>query len=321
VNMPMVQREFWRYTRAMKFSQLKVLVAVVRGGSFSEASLELNQSQSSVSEAIASLETELGVRLLERGRFGARPTAVGEKVLERAREVLGSIEGIEQEVALERGQVSGVLRVVSFRSAASQIVAPLLSILKQRFPLVQLQLEETSSFQSRLSDRQLQEGSSDLSFGTALNSAFMGWELICDPFYALFPLEGEVLPAEVTIDFLRGRLLVLPSEIDCGVSIEKHFKELELSLEGVQRVRDDSTLIQMAAKGVGVGILPRLAVEHADYVRKVPLSPPLERHIYLQVRHGALRLPSVRVFLHLLAEFFPESGLPLWTEESGIARV
>ena len=315
----MVKRGFGRYTRAMKFSQLRVLVAVARGGSFSEASLELNQSQSSVSEAVASLELELGVRLLERGRFGARPTVVGEKVLERAREVLSSIEGIEQDVALEKGQVSGVVRIVTFRSVASQILAPLMSTLRVRFPQVTLQLEESGITRAELTER-LEERSADVVFVTEVNPAFLCWVLLNDPFCALFPADGRLLPDEVTFESLSQFPLMLSSDGDCGLRFEPHFRERGLALERVMRVREDETLIQMVAQGVGVGILPRLAAEHAHHIRKVPISPTLERQISLQVRPGALSLPSVRAFLHLLAGQFPQSGIPLWDKENLMAR-
>ncbi len=304
----------------MKFSQLRALVAVARGGSFSEASLELNQSQSSVSEAVASLEAELGVRLLERGRFGARPTAVGERVLERAREVENALEGIRQEVEAERGQVSGVVRVVTFRSVASQILAPLMVTLKRRFPQVQLQLEETSSFFSHLAGR-LENGSADVVFVTEQNPDFIGWEIMKDPFYALFPQNEDLPRTSVTLEQLRAHPLVLSSDGDCGVRFEQHLQEHGLALGDALRVREDETLIQMVAQGLGVGILPLLAVQHATHIRKIAISSPLERSIYLQVRHGALRLPSVRAFLHLLAEQFPESGIPLWEGENLLARV
>ena len=311
--MRVVTPESVRYTRAMKFSQLKALVAVARDGSFSEAALELSQSQSSVSEAIASLEGELGVRLLERGRFGARPTSLGERVLERAREVLSSIEAIEQDVALERGQVSGVVRIVTFRSVASQILAPLMVTLKQRFPLVQLQLEESGITRVQVTER-FEEGSADVVFVTEANPALLGWVILHDPFCALFPDDGRPLPEVVTFESLREYPLVLSHDGDCGPRFEPHFREHGLALERAMRVREDETLIQMVAQGVGVGVLPRLAVEHATHIRKVPIFPSLERQISLQVRHGALRLPSVRAFLHLLAEQFPKSGLPRWNE-------
>jgi len=49
----------------LKFSQLRALVAVAEAGNFSEAALNLNLSQSTVSHAIATLETELGVVLIK----------------------------------------------------------------------------------------------------------------------------------------------------------------------------------------------------------------------------------------------------------------
>ena len=62
----------------LKISQLRTLVAVADYLNFSEAALHLKISQSSVSHAIATLETELGVILFHRGRNGAYPTPVGE---------------------------------------------------------------------------------------------------------------------------------------------------------------------------------------------------------------------------------------------------
>jgi DNA-binding transcriptional ArsR family regulator len=58
----------------LKISQLRALVAVANHGNFSEAALHLELSQSAVSHAIASLEEELGVMLLSRGRHGAHLT-------------------------------------------------------------------------------------------------------------------------------------------------------------------------------------------------------------------------------------------------------
>ncbi|NJK71999.1 MAG: LysR family transcriptional regulator, partial [Synechococcaceae cyanobacterium SM2_3_60] len=58
----------------IKLSQLKMLLAVAEAGNFGEAGLQLGVSQSAVSHAIATLEAELGVILLNRGRYGAQLT-------------------------------------------------------------------------------------------------------------------------------------------------------------------------------------------------------------------------------------------------------
>ena len=67
---------------AIKLSQLASLERLLHScGNFSEAALQIGVSQSAVSHAIASLESDLGVVLLSRGRHGATLTPVGERVL------------------------------------------------------------------------------------------------------------------------------------------------------------------------------------------------------------------------------------------------
>lgn len=69
----------------LKISQLRALVAVAEHGNFTSAALDLGLSQSTVSHAIATLEEELGVVLLFRGRHGAILTPIGEQVIQEAR--------------------------------------------------------------------------------------------------------------------------------------------------------------------------------------------------------------------------------------------
>ncbi|MEO0458638.1 MAG: LysR family transcriptional regulator, partial [Cyanobacteria bacterium P01_A01_bin.114] len=72
----------------LKPAQLQVLLIVADCGSFSEAALQLQLSQSAISYTIASLEEELGVMLFSRGRYGATLTPIGAQIAERARQVL-----------------------------------------------------------------------------------------------------------------------------------------------------------------------------------------------------------------------------------------
>ena len=87
---------------AVKLSQLRALIAIAQCGNFSEAALQIGISQSAVSHAIASLETELGVVLLSRGRHGATLTPVGERVLIHAQSMLDLLELIGREANLFR---------------------------------------------------------------------------------------------------------------------------------------------------------------------------------------------------------------------------
>ena len=91
----------------IKLSQLRTLVAVAEHGNFSEAGLYLEISQSAVSHAIATLEEELGVPLLARGRHGANLTPAGEGVISYAGQVLELVDGMVEEPSSHRGVKRG----------------------------------------------------------------------------------------------------------------------------------------------------------------------------------------------------------------------
>lgn len=100
----------------MKLSQLQVLIAVAEHNSFSEAALQLEMSQSAVSNAIATLEADLGVVLFSRGRHGAHLTPVGERVVAHARQMMQLQEEIIKEANLARSLQGGQVRITSFHS-------------------------------------------------------------------------------------------------------------------------------------------------------------------------------------------------------------
>ncbi|GLV57932.1 hypothetical protein KDH_47670 [Dictyobacter sp. S3.2.2.5] len=101
----------------MNFSQLQSLVALADTGSFTEAAYTINLTQSAVSHALASLESELGVTLLERNRKGVVSlTATGQKIIPHVRALLAQAESIEQEARVAQGKASGKVRLGSINS-------------------------------------------------------------------------------------------------------------------------------------------------------------------------------------------------------------
>lgn len=72
----------------MEIRELRAFVAVAENGSLSAAARRLHVSQSAVSQTVQSLERQLGVRLLERDRTGARPTDAGKILLREAKSLL-----------------------------------------------------------------------------------------------------------------------------------------------------------------------------------------------------------------------------------------
>ena len=126
----------------LKLSQLRALLAVADHGNFSEAALQLDVNQSTISHAIATLETELGVVLFTRGRHGAQLTPVGERAVAHARAIQGELEALLSTADQEKGLKGGTVRVGSFRSISTHVLPGAIARLHSRYPDIQITLLE-----------------------------------------------------------------------------------------------------------------------------------------------------------------------------------
>ncbi|MDF3145755.1 LysR family transcriptional regulator, partial [Streptomyces sp. T21Q-yed] len=81
----------------VELRQLRCLVAIVDEGSFTDAAIALGVSQAAVSRSLASLERNLGVRLLRRTSREVSPTGTGLRVLAYARRVLAEVDDLVRE--------------------------------------------------------------------------------------------------------------------------------------------------------------------------------------------------------------------------------
>lgn len=299
------------YTEHMKLTHLRALVATADTRNVSEAALELGLSQSSVSEALAALEQHLQGTLVERGRFGARLTPLGEQVVVHARSALAAIESIEQEVSLSRGAIQGSLRIATFRSIASQVIPPVMARLKQTHPNLKLDLIECIKCEQEDLLGPIHAGTADLAFLPQCNSAeFMSWTLMDDPYMALVP-EGWINKDTLHPSDLNQHPLIMARGGDCTNRIMAYLAEQQVMPTEILKVSEDFTIYNMVGQELGIALSPRLAIDYVPRgVRMLPLEVPLQRTISLAVRQGGLKMPAVRQFIRLLKELLPESALP-----------
>src|SRR3954468_9895386 len=122
--------------------RLRVFREVAGRGSFSAAAEELSYTQSAVSQAVATLEAELGVVLLERDRRGARPTSAGAALVAHADGILAQLDAAEAEVAAIAGLRGGRLTMASFPTAGATIVPLAVAMFRDAHPDVALTLAE-----------------------------------------------------------------------------------------------------------------------------------------------------------------------------------
>jgi DNA-binding transcriptional LysR family regulator len=126
----------------LDLNRLEIFHAVATRRSFSAAALELSYTQSSVSEAVAGLERQLGVTLLDRSSRPVRVTPAGEIVLAHAEALLGQAAAIEMDlVALTSGD-AGRLRLAGFYTAWSTFLPDGVAQFARAHPRVRLDLEQ-----------------------------------------------------------------------------------------------------------------------------------------------------------------------------------
>lgn len=306
----------------MTLWQLRTLLAVIETGSFSAAALELDSAQSAVSYAVAELERDLGVRLLERGRFGARPTAVGARVAAHARAMLSLSEAVRQEAALEHGAVQGRVRVATFRSMASQVLPKVMARLRRSHPGLEVGVMEADGDAPEL-ERLLLNGYAEVAFLQApYPEAALVWDLLQDPYVALLP-QGHPLAGRAVgrADLLKQPLILYDNDDRCGLVVQRYLRDAGRTPRATtHNIREDSTIFSLVAQGLGVSVVPELAFRDLpDTVLRVPLAEPLERTLGVAVLPQSLKIPAVRVFLDALRVQFPESGVPTFRTGLGAA--
>ena len=281
----------------LKISQLRALVAVADHGTLSEAALQLGISQSAVSHAIATLEEELGVLLLKRGRNGAHPTAVGERLLVQARQVMALLSEMVKQANLEKGLQAGEVRIAAFRSVATRLLPKVISKFRRRFPQVAVIVSEVDEHFEM--EQALRSGHADIGFADLpCSEDFETFELLRDEYIVLLPPATELNPMQLTWEQLASYPLIISSINSCSIKTRNCFKKAEVPVNIAYEIRQDSTIVSMVLQGLGAAIIPRLAAEPIPSELKVSRLPiSLERTIVAVVLKDALHTPAVFAFL------------------------
>jgi LysR family hydrogen peroxide-inducible transcriptional activator len=252
--------------------QLRYLCAVAEHKHFTKAADACFVTQSTLSAAIAELESQLDAKVFERNKKSVLITPLGEKLLKQARVILGDVEDF---VALARAYaepLSGDLRLGVIPTIGPFLLPPMLSSLRRNFPKLKLFLKEEMSAQL---ERQLQQGQLDLII-LALPYALPDMEVIslCKDEFLLCLPPGHAFEnlKQVEQKQLRGESLLLLEEGHC---LRDHALEAcQLKAAATDIVYQGNslhTLVQMVANGLGLTLLPAMSVA-ADVLGDTHLS-------------------------------------------------
>ena len=129
----------------MTLQQLRYIVAIDDHRHFGKAAEACGLTQSTLSLMVKKLEEELDVRIFDRDAHPVVPTAVGRKIIDRAKVVLYNTEQIVEMTRSEKDLLSGPLKIALISSVAPTLVPGLFKYIGERYPSIDLQTEEMLS--------------------------------------------------------------------------------------------------------------------------------------------------------------------------------
>ena len=124
----------------MDWDKLKIFHAVAEAGSFTNATINLNLSQSAISRQIQSLEQDLKVQLFERHARGLTLTENGEYVFKTANEVISKLKDVETSLGDQKNKPSGKLTITTVRSFGTHWLTPRIEEFMRLNPEVEIEL-------------------------------------------------------------------------------------------------------------------------------------------------------------------------------------
>ncbi|PKP90965.1 MAG: LysR family transcriptional regulator [Alphaproteobacteria bacterium HGW-Alphaproteobacteria-16] len=288
--------------------QLQYLVALKDHGHFGRAAEASFVTQSTLSAGLRELETLIGVVLVERTRRVVRFTPLGEHIVDKARRVLREAEELTDLARAAGRPLSGEMRMSVIPTIAPFLLPHILPRLRRDYPDLKLFLREEPSGAACES---LHHGRTDCVL-LALPYACGDVEtapLFEDRLFVAFP-EGEYAPDDFSIDpsdIDETRLLLLED----GHCLKDHAlaacNRPELRAEATMLGTSLHTMVQMVDNGLGVTMLPEMALDagildHTHVVARPLHADNPSRRIALVWRKASPRERDFRLLADVLAK-------------------
>jgi LysR family hydrogen peroxide-inducible transcriptional activator len=275
----------------MELHQLRYFCAVVRAGNFTRAAQDQHVAQPSLSQQIRKLEDELGTKLFDRFPRFARLTESGKAFLSKAEAILRQVGEARSEIQEMSRTDVGTVHVGAIPTIAPYFLAPVLARFIQRRPNISVRIAEEIT--PVLLDY-LHNGRVDF---VLLALPIRGDEFLCEELFreSLFACvpKGHRLATRRSIGMteLHGEPFLLLKEGHC-------FRENALAACRRSKVHPNvvfesgqfSTILSMVCAGMGVSVVPAMAVEKQPGCRFVRLNDErtMRKVGLAQLRHRAL---------------------------------
>jgi DNA-binding transcriptional LysR family regulator len=259
---------------------------------------------------VARLEAETGAMLVVRDRRGVRPTAAGATLLEHAERIFAQIEAAETDLAAVMGVRGGRLRVASFPSAGATLMPLAIASFRQSHPDVTLSLAEGEP--EEIAPR-LRAGEFDLALlfefpgvGERSAAGLRTVTLLVDPMHVALPADHPLAtkPALGLADFRDQDWVQTSASSPCARHVVRSCLAAGFEPHVAFESDDYETVQGLVAAGVGVALVPRLAltrVRPGIVVRALAPRSPV-RNVVAATMSGPGVVPAAKTMVKVLAD-------------------
>ena len=245
----------------LDFRSIETFLWVVKLGSFRGAAHRLNTTQPAISQRIAQLEHELGVKLLNRDHRVASPTPSGRQMLVYAEKLIGLRAEMVAEVG-DRSAMRGVLRLGVAETIVHTWLPRLVKSVNEVYPNLSLEIEVdiTPNLSARLLAQEI-----ELAFVVGpLSAPDVQNRVLCD--YAIGFLASPALglrDGRVTReDLAKVPIITFPRKTQPYESVRALFNRPDLPPIRLHASASLATVIHMAIEGLGVAVIPSAIVQN-----------------------------------------------------------
>lgn len=282
--------------------RIQALQQVSERGTVTAAAEALGYTPSAVSQQLASLESDLGVPVIQRLGRNVVLTDAGRLLIEHGTVAIAALERAQTAVAELHSEPTGPVRIGSLASAAGSIVTDALKSLVAEHPRIE---PRVSVHPLDLNIEELRLGSIDLaveqSYRLAPHNAFEGLdvtELLTEPLLLLSPASNLC----ETVEDAAGRDWVASQPgTGCRRSTEGVVAAVGVAPRYRYETEDHFATVRIVASGLAVALLPALALLHPTEGVHVAVVPDATRTISAVTRPSARARPAVAAMIdHLL---------------------
>ncbi len=284
----------------MTLFSYEIFDAVARQGSFNKAAQQLHLTPSAISHAIAVMEEELGFSLFNRGKNGVTLTSYGASLYPSIRAVLNSDEALKQSIARLNGLEKGKVRIGTFNSVCAHLLPGILQGFMAQYPQIEVEV-----YQGTYDDVKewLRSGQVDIGFlASSCKEEFTLTELMREPLLCIVPNDWpEPAGGVMTPELMQDRSFVVLGDAT-DADMRQFLKKHKISTQRRCHVTDDMSTIAMVEAGIGISILPELALRGCSASVKIyPIEPAEYRVVGITVPRPAAMAPAVeQMFRHII---------------------